>query len=342
MSVQYKDYYKLLGVKRDASQKEIRKAYRELARKYHPDVNPDNDRAEEMFKDIQEANAVLSDPEKRQMYDRLGSNWRAGADFSPPPGWQGQRTNVHDLGDLGDLFGDSGGRGFSDFFQSVFGGFGMGETGQTRRGRRPSPRGSDTEATIELDLEDVHKGTQRTVTLYSVQVCPECRGSGVKGRAQCARCRGGGQLRTPKRMKVNISPGVRDGSVLRLKGKGERYSANGPAGDLYLKIKVKPHPLFKIVGQHSVQIEVLVSPWEAALGAKIKVPTLEGSVEMSIPPGTQSGSRLRLREQGLHKRNSGRGDQYVKVAIVIPSSLSREEEELMKKLAQVSSFKPRG
>ena len=342
MSVKYKDYYKVLGVKRDASQKEIRKAYRELARKYHPDMNPDNKLAEETFKDIQEANAVLSDPEKRQMYDQLGSGWRAGADFSPPPGWEGQRVEFHDLGDLGDLFGGRGGGGFSDFFQSIFGGFGMGEAGQPRAGRASSTRGSDMEATIELDVEDIHGGTHRTVTLHSVQVCPECRGSGVRGGQRCPRCGGGGQLEQPKRMKVKISPGARDGTVLRLKGKGERLSPNGPAGDLYLRIKVKPHPLFTIVGEDSVQIDVQVSPWEAALGARIKVPTLEGSVEMSVPPGTQSGSRLRLRGQGLHKRSSGRGDQYVRVKIVIPSSLSREEEELMKRLAQVSSFKPRG
>jgi DnaJ-class molecular chaperone len=339
MSVKYKDYYKLLGVKRDASQKEIRKAYRELARKYHPDMNPNDKRAEEMFKDIQEANTVLSDPEKRKMYDQLGSNWRAGADFRPPPGWEGQRVEFGDLGDMGDLFGGSG--GFSDFFQSIFGGFGMGESSQSRSARGRSSRGADLEATIDLDIEDIHRGSNRTVTLHSVQVCPECRGSGAKGGKRCPRCRGAGQLRQPKRMKVRIAPGVRDGSVLRLKGKGEKLSARGPAGDLYLKIKVKKHPLFTIVGKDSVQIEVQVSPWEAALGAKIKVPTLDGSVEVSIPPGTQSGSRLRLRGQGLQERQSGRGDQYVKVMIAIPLSLSREEEELLKKLAEVSSFKPR-
>jgi DnaJ-class molecular chaperone len=143
-------------------------------------------------------------------------------------------------------------------------------------------------------------------------------------------------------MKVKISPGARDGTVLRLKGKGEKLSPNGPAGDLYLKIKIKTHPLFTVIGKDSVQIEVQVSPWEAALGARINVPTLDGSVEMSVPPGTQSGSRLRLRGQGLRKRQSGRGDQYVKVMIVIPSSLNRQEEELLKKLAEVSAFKPRG
>jgi len=338
MSVKYKDYYKLLGVKRDASQQEIRKAYRELARKYHPDMNPDNKPAEEKFKDIQEANAVLSDPEKRKMYDQLGSNWRAGADFRPPPGWEGQRV---EFGDLEDLFGGAGG-GFSDFFQSIFGGGGMGGPGQSRSGRQRSSRGSDIEATIELDLEDIHRGSDRTVTLHSVQICPECKGTGAKRGKRCQKCRGAGQIRQPKRMKVKISPGARDGTVLRLRGKGEKLSPNGPAGDLYLKTKIKSHPLFTVMGGDNVQIEVQVSPWEAALGAKIRVPTLDGSVEMSIPPGTQSGSRLRLRGQGLRKRDSGRGDQYVKVMIVIPSSLSRQEEELLKKWAEVSSFKPRG
>jgi len=340
MSVKYKDYYKVLGVKRDASQQEIRKAYRELARKYHPDVNPGDKEAEERFKDIQEANTVLSDPEKRKMYDRLGSDWKAGADFTPPPGWEGQRVEFRDLSDLEDLFGGGAG-GFSDFFQSIFGGFGMREGGQFRASRRSAPKGSDLEATIELDLEDIHRGTHRTVTLHSLQICPECRGKGVKGRQPCPVCRGEGRVREPKRMKVKISPGAREGSVLRLKGKGERTAPNAPAGDLYLRIKVKPHPLFTVVGEDNVQIEVPVSPWEASLGVKLKVPTLDGSVEMSVPPGTQSGARLRLRGQGLHKRGSGRGDQLVRIKIVIPSSLSREEEELMKKLAEVSTFTPR-
>jgi DnaJ-class molecular chaperone len=339
MSVKYQDYYKVLGVKRDASQKEIRKAYRELARKYHPDVNPNDKRAEERFKDIQEANAVLSDPEKRKMYDRLGSNWQAGADFTPPPGWEGHRVEFRDLGDL---FEGPGGGGFSDFFQSIFGGFGMGESSRYRPGRRPASVGADLEATIELDLEDIHSGAHRTVTVHSAQVCPLCRGSGVKGRNRCPSCRGVGQLRQPRRMKVQISPGAREGSVLRLKGKGEKVTQNGPAGDLYLRIRLRPHPLFTVIGEDNVQIEIGVSPWEAALGAKIKVPTLEGSVEMSVPPGTQTGAKLRLRGQGLRKRTSGRGDQYVRIKIVIPSSLSREEEALMKKLAEVSSFKPRG
>jgi DnaJ-class molecular chaperone len=143
-------------------------------------------------------------------------------------------------------------------------------------------------------------------------------------------------------MQIRISPGVREGSVLRLRGKGQKTSEKGPAGDLYLKIKVKRHPLFTLVGEDDVQTEIPVSPWEAALGARIKVPTLDGSVEMSVPPGTQSGARLRLRGQGLRRRTSGRGDQFVKIKIVIPAGMSREEEKLMKKLSEVSSFKPRG
>lgn len=338
MSVKYKDYYKLLGVGRKVSQQEIRKAYRELARKYHPDVNPNDKLSEERFKDIQEAYAVLSDPEKRKMYDRLGSNWRAGADFSPPPGWEGQRVEFRDLGDL---FGGRAGGGFSDFFQSIFGGFGMGEPGHTRSRQSPSRGGTDLEATIELALEDIHNGAHRTVTLHSVQTCPECRGSGIRGRQECLPCQGSGQLHQPKRMKVKIAPGMREGSILRLRGKGEKLTQKGPAGDLYLRIKVKSHPLFTTVGDDDIQLDIQVSPWEASLGARIKVPTLEGSVEMSVPPGTQNGAKLRLRGQGLQKRTSGRGDQYVKIKIVIPSNLNREEEELMRKLAEISSFKPR-
>ena len=341
MTVQYRDYYKLLGIKREASQAEIRKAYRKLARKYHPDVNPNNKQAEEKFKDIQEAYAVLSDEEKRRMYDQLGSNWRPGADFTPPPGWGGQGPEFRDAGDLSDLFGGSGSASFSDFFQSIFGGFGMGDPGGQQTGRGFTPQGTDVEAVIELNLEEIHSGVQRRVTLHSVRTCPECRGRGSKRRRPCERCGGTGQVRKPRKMQVNIGPGARAGSVLRLKGKGEKLSAQGPAGDLYLRIRVRPHPLFTVIGKDSVQVEVQITPWEAVLGGSIRVPTLEKSVEMSIPPGTQTGAKLRLRGQGLNKRNGGRGDQYVILKVVVPTKLTAEERDLMKKLALVSQFNPR-
>ena len=337
MAVKYRDYYQTLGVKRDSSQKEIRKTYRSLARKYHPDVNPGDKAAEEKFKDIQEAYAVLSDPEKRKKYDQLGASWQQGADFTPPSGWSGTRVEFGDMRDISDIFGGVG--DFSDFFESIFGGA-RGPQGRRQR-RGFAAKGSDIEAEIELTLEEVHRGTQPTLTLQVEKACPVCRGTGLSGRAPCARCHGRGRLVEPKTMTVKIAPGARENSIVRLAGKGAAGTGGAPSGDLFLRIRVKPDPRFEMVGTDDIQVEVPVSPWEAALGTKVPVPSLEGSVEVTIPPGTQGGSRLRLRGQGLRKRDGTRGDQYVKVRIMLPTSLSREEERLLKELAQVSKFDPR-
>jgi DnaJ-class molecular chaperone len=337
MAVQYRDYYETLGVKRDSSQKEIRKVYRSLARKFHPDVNPGDKAAEERFKDIQEAYAVLSDPEKRKQYDQLGGSWQQGADFTPPPGWSRTHVEYGDMGDISDIFGGVG--GFSDFFESVFGGPRGPRGGRQRRGF--AAKGSDIEAQIELTLEDIHRGTQPTLTLQVEKACPACRGTGLSGRAPCAQCQGRGRLIEPKTMTVKIAPGARANSVVRLAGKGAAGTGGAPSGDLFLRIRIEPNPRFEMVGADDIQVELPVSPWEAALGTKVPVPTLEGSVEVTIPPGTQGGTRLRLRGQGLRKRDGNRGDQYVKVRIVLPTSLSREEEKILKELAQVSKFNPR-
>jgi DnaJ-class molecular chaperone len=321
-SVKYKDYYETLGVQRSSSQDEIRKAYRKLARKYHPDRNPGDKSAEEHFKDIQEAYAVLSDPEKRQQYDRLGSGWQQGAD----------------------IFGDFG--GFSDFFQSLFGGRGRAASSQSAQSgsrvwRSQPARGADVESEIELSLEELHKGTRPTVVLRTTEVCPDCQGKGVRRMSRCSRCQGTGELTTRKRLTVRIPPGMRDGSVLRLSGKGGRQRPDGPAGDLYLRIRMKPHPLFEVVGQDDLQIEVPITPWEGALGAKVPVTTLDGSVEVTLPPGTEGGARLRLRGQGMNRRDGSRGDLYVRVRIAVPAQLSPEEEELFRQLSVKSTFNPR-
>lgn len=344
-SVKFKDYYATLGVERSAGKDEIRKAYRKLARQHHPDRNPGDKNAEERFKDIQEAYAVLSDPEKRKQYDRLGSGWSQGADFTPPPGWGGTRVEFGNASDFQDIFGDIG--GFSDFFQSLFGG--RGRTGfeqQTPRSaprsrRAESARGSDVESEIDLTLEELHRGTRPTVALRTTEICAECQGKGVRRMSRCARCQGSGQVTTRKRLTVNIPPGMRDGSVLRLSGKGGKLRPDGPAGDLYLRIRMKPHPLFEVVGQDDLQIEVPISPWEGALGAKVPVTTLDGSVEVTVPPGTEGGSRLRLRGQGLNKRDGSRGDLYVRVRIAFPRRLNPEERELFQQLADKSTFDPR-
>ena len=310
MAVKFKDYYEVLGVPRGASGDEIRKTYRKLARQYHPDVNPNDKSAEEKFKEINEAYEVLSDADKRKRYDELGANWKSGAEFTPPPGAQNGRV---DFTGFGDAFGGArGASDFSDFFESLF-------------GRRGSARSSadfrmppqDIEAEISLTLEEAHRGVKRNITLQS---------SGTDRL---------------KSLEVTIPPGVREGTVIRLAGQGEPGTSGGPPGDLYLHVRIEPHPLFEIVGDADVQIEFPAAPWEAALGAQVNVPTLDGPVEMKIPPGTQGGTRLRLRGQGLNKRRGGRGDQYVKIKIVIPPKLTARERSLFEKLAAESKFDPR-
>ena len=333
MAVKFQDYYEVLGVPRTATADEIKQAYRKLARKHHPDVNPGDKTAEEKFKEVGEAYAVLSDPEKRQRYDQLGKNWKAGADFTPPPGWEGGRVDF----DLGDLFGAGGGLGgFSDFFETLFG---------ARRGPRAGAgfamRGQDVEAAIELSLEEAHHGATRTITLHTTAVCPTCNGSGVRENQPCATCRGMGVVRRPKTLEVTIPAGVRHGSVIRLAGQGEPGTGPAPAGDLLLYVQLRPHPLFHVLGDGDVELELPVAPWEAALGTKVKVPTIEGAVDMTVPAGAQGGQRLRLRGQGVRRRGSGRGDQYVRLKLVNPPTLMESERALYEKLAAASRFNPR-
>jgi curved DNA-binding protein len=338
MAVQFRDYYDVLGLSKNASEADIKSAFRKQARKYHPDVNPNDKTAEEKFKEINEAYEVLSDPEKRKRYDALGPNWKAGEEFRPPPGWQ-QASGA----DFSDFFGGGGGgaSGFSDFFEALFG---AGRRGgrATRGGPGFAMRGGDIEAEIELTLEEAHRGGTRNLSLQTSEVCPECRGSGSKdGKTVCPRCRGAGAVQRPKTLEVTIPPGMREGSVIRLAGQGEPGMNNAPAGDLFLRARIRPHRLFDVTGDHDIQIELPVAPWEAALGAKVLVPTLEGPIEMTIPAGTQGGQRLRLRGQGLNRRGGGRGDQYAKLKIVNPPSLSAGERELFEKLRAESRFNAR-
>jgi len=334
MAVRFKDYYGVLGVQRDATDDQIRQAYRKLARKHHPDVNPGDRVAEDKFKEINEANEVLSDPDKRKRYDQLGANWKNGAEFTPPPDWG--RVDVP-FNDLGSMF--SGG-GFSDFFETLFGG--GKQTGQTehrRKGTRPrtaSPQ--DAEAEMEISLEDAHGGGRHRITLQGTRPCSVCGGKGVTSGVVCATCRGTGQMLNPKTIDVNIPPAAREGSVIKVPRQGQ--TGGGGSGDLYIKLKIKPNPRFAVAGD-DITTEVPISASEAVLGATIEVPTIDGKAEVKIPAGSQGGQRLRLRGQGLNKRGGGRGDQYVRLKVVVPTHPTDREKQLYQELVEASNFNPR-
>jgi DnaJ-class molecular chaperone len=338
MAVKFRNYYEILGVAKTASEDEIKKAFRRLARKHHPDVNPGDKSAEEKFKEINEANTVLSDPEKRRRYDQLGPNYQEGSDFTPPPGWENTRGNYEgSYEDLGDIFGQAGtGYDFSDFFNVFFG------TGQpTRAGKGFAVRGRDMETELLLSLRQAHQGGAHSFTIDLTKQCSECEGTGVKAGKICPTCRRSGITKQRKQIEVKIPAGVRNGTVIRLNGLGNPGTGKAPAGDLYLKVKLQPDPLFTIVAENDLQIELPLSPWEAVLGAKVLVPTLDGSVEMTVPPASQAGQQLRLKGQGLLSRDGGRGNQYVKLKVVVPTVLTDKERELFSRLAAETQFNPR-
>ena len=335
MAVKFKDYYEVLGVKRDATDGQIRQAFRKLARKYHPDVNPGDKAAENKFKEINEANEVLSDPEKRKRYDLLGPNWKDGAEFTPPPGWG--RVNVQ-FDDLGSIFSGSG---FSDFFETLFGGARSSrQPQQAGRGTSRTGRGQDAEAEMEISLEDAHRGGRHRITLQGTRVCSACSGTGTSSGVVCSTCRGSGQVLSPRTIDVNIPPAARDGSMIKVKRHGQSGPGGSEPGDLYIKLKIKAHSIFTVSGD-DLTVEVPISPWEAVLGATIEVPTIEGKAEMKIPAGAQGGQRLRLRGQGLNKRNGARGDEYVKLKVVVPTHPTDREKKLYSDLAAASNLNPR-
>ncbi len=316
MAVEYKDYYKLLGVSRGASKDEIGKAFKKLARKYHPDMNQGDKTAESKFKDINEAYEVLKDDEKRRLYDQLGPNWQ-----------DGQRFNHQDFGQTyGRGFGQGGfsqnfnGSSFSDFFETLFGGGGM-RGGGASFGPGPfasfsrQPRkGRDVEASVQLTLEDAYHGGGKSISLQTP--------SGVRT------------------LEVKIPAGVKSGARIRLAGQGEPGQGQGAQpGDLYLAVTLLPHPLFSL-DDNDVIYELPIAPWEAVLGAKVRVPTLDGEVDLTVPPGSGSQRKFRLRGRGLGSGTS-KGDQFVRLAVAVPASLTPEEKELWKKLQDISSFSPR-
>ena len=340
------DYYSVLGVSKSASEAEIKSAYRKLAMKHHPDRNPGSKESENKFKEINEANEVLSDPKKRQTYDQLGKDWRQDQEFTPPPGGEtrrGQRPggfeyNYQDQGGQG--FGQAG--DFSDFFRSMFGGMGgMGGGGQFQNGgdddfedyiqgggRQTSQ--ADMESDLHLSLADVLKNSRQALNFSYKSPCPECGGRGRARNRACAPCGGSGQKLETKNIQVNLPKGLRNGARIRLRGQG-RALPSGRAGDLYLNIYVAPDPNFTVVGD-DLETRVYIMPWDAVLGTEISIPAPDGAIKIKLPPGSRSGRRLRISGRGLPRKDGSRGDLYAVTFIDIPSSLTQNQTELFKKL----------
>jgi len=322
--MEFRDYYQTLGVERGASADQIKTAYRRLARKYHPDVSKEPN-AEARFKEVQEAYEVLKDPEKRAAYDQLGKDWKAGQPFRPPPDWGsdfefsggperaarggGRSQGARGGGPRGENVED-----FSDFFSSLFGG----DTPFAAAARG----GRDHHARINISLEEAYRGTTRTLELQRPEVKPD----------------GTVQVRTHQ-VRVTIPAGVTEGQMIRLAGQGEPAAGEGGSpGSLYLEAHIEPHPLYQLDGR-DVTITLPVAPWEAALGAQVTVPTLGGAVEMQIPPGAQSGQRLRLRGRGLPGASAG--DEYVQLKVVLPRASTPEAKALYEQMREKLNFNPR-
>jgi curved DNA-binding protein len=341
MAIEYKDYYKILGVDKTASEDEIRKAFRKLARQYHPDVAGNKAGAEDKFKQINEAYEVLSDPEKRRKYDQLGPGWnQPGGGFRPPPGWGGTGRQRGPGGQRMPDF-EFEGTGFSDFFEQLFGRGGMG--GRAGRGgfstEDLAQPGDDVEADMMVTLEEAAKGGIRSISLRRMVPCPQCMGAGnVNGRT-CPQCRGAGTIEKTDTHKVKIPPGIREGQSLRVAGQGEAGSGGAPAGDLYLRVRFAKHPDFRVVGS-DLHYDLDLAPWEAVLGTSVSVPTLEGEVNIKIPAGTSTGGKLRVRGRGLKGKDVS-GDLIVNTRVEVPKAVSPSERELWEKLAHESHFKPR-
>lgn len=310
----YKDYYKVMGIERGASKDEIKRAYRKLARKYHPDVSKESD-AELRFKELGEAYAVLKDPEKRAAYDELGADWRAGQEFRPPSDW-GTGFEFSGSG-----FDGTGAGAYSDFFEQLFG-QGMGSQQHARTTHRFQARGEDHHAKVLVDLEDAYSGATRIISLRA----PELDASG--------------HLITKDRtLNVKIPKGVMQGQRIRLSGQGSPGHGGGKAGDLYLEIEFRPHQFYRPNGR-DIYLGLPVTPWEAALGATVKVPTPIGPVDLKIPAGTSSGKKLRLKGRGIP--GSPPGDFYVTTEITLPPAKSNTEKEIYKKMQKEMPYNPRG
>lgn len=329
-----RDYYATLGVGKTATDKEIRQAYRRLARKYHPDVNPRGDKnAEAMFKEIQQAYDVLSDPEKRAKYDQFGEMWEQAGRGGPEPGtryWSHGGGTSFDF----DFGGPGQGSNFADILESLFGGAG-GRTSSRRTSR--ARRGEDVDQSVDITLEEAYHGTQRVVQMQSPETCGQCGGTGVSQNRPCVDCGGMGTVLRPRRLEVKIPPGVRDGSRVRVAGGGGPGAGGGPKGDLFLVISVMAHPTFERKGD-DLYVDVSVPMTTALLGGEVQVPTLKSRVALKIPAETQNGRSIKLRGQGMPRlHGEGYGDLYARVKVVLPTNLSDRERELLQEMARLRS-----
>ena len=336
--MKFQDYYEILGVKRDASADDIKKAYRKLAMKWHPDRHQGDDRAaaEEKFKRINEAKEVLTDPEKRAKYDKFGEHWEHGQDFRPPEGGGWQTMNPEEFESM---FG--GGGGFSDFFASMFGADMGSQFRGARTHRRYQARGADSNAELLLTISDAIEGGKREFGLGTVQACPTCGGTGELEQHVCPTCAGMGRVRGRKTVELKIPKDVRDGLVLRLKGLGEPGVGGGETGDLYLTIRLKGDANYRREGA-DIYADVPVAPWEALDGAKVDIRTLDGTVTLNVPAGTKSGQHLRLKGLGLSHEQGGRGDLYAVIRMALPDEPSDKQKELIKQLKQAGPTEVKG
>jgi len=332
MATTARDYYQILGIARSASADDIKKAFRRLARQYHPDLHSGAKKAEmeKKFKELNEAHEVLSDPDKRKKYDQYGAQWEQAEAFEKAR----QQTGARGFGGQ-ESGGGFSGEGFSDIFENIFG-------GRTRGGggRGFAVAGEDLETEVELTLREVLTGVTKRVSLREPSTCPVCQGSGEFRGRTCPTCEGTGVKTESKTIEVKIPAGVQDGTRVRVAGKGQPGVNGGKRGDLYLHVVISPDPIFRRQGS-DVHVALPVYPWEAALGAEVMAPTLTEPVKVKVPPGSRSESKLRLKGKGLPSAAGGHGDMFLILQIVMPASVTDEEQSLYEQLAKARHPDPR-
>ena len=332
--MKFQDYYQVLGIERDADEDAIKKAYRKLAMKWHPDKHPEGERdeAEAKFKQISEAYEVLSDPEKREKYDKFGENWEHGQEYQPPPGQQTMSPEEFE-----EMFG--GGGGFSDFFRGMFGDQFRGDFRDTGAGQhaRYRHRGSDVRAQLELTVGEAIRGGKSSFVVPATISCPRCGGVGFIDEHVCPTCGGVGKVQTQKTVELKIPDDVREGQTLRMRGLGEPGIDGGEDGDLYLTIRITSDDAYRLLDDGAIEADVPLAPWEALAGTKVDVRTASGTAVATIPSGTQAGDKLRLRGQGLAQKGGGRSDFYIVARIALPDGLSDRQKELLVEAGQAGA-----